>query len=194
MSHSTGIAGGRRTAAEGGRGGARLVAGLLLVLLALVVFAGSRLAADHQHHAYDPQPTPPQAYRLVAGATYQLSTPGGVAALRDAGVTTGSLSCAYRGSDGIRRPMSLASTVDDDRDLNVFATWQAPAAGEFGVSCLGLDRVFIDDAAGSGTDVAGALVVLTTVLGFAGVALCCSGGYARSTVYTTSMPTATKAA
>jgi len=90
--------------------------------------------------------------------------------------------------------MSLASTTDDDRDLNVFATWQAPASGEFGVGCLGLDRVFIDDAAGSGADVAGALVVLTAVLGFAGVALCCSGGYARSTAYTTSMPTATKAA
>ena len=66
----------------------RLGVGVVVMLAAVVVFAGSRLVASGQSHSYDAGATPPQTVRLTAGKQYQLSSPTGVPALQRDGLLT----------------------------------------------------------------------------------------------------------
>ncbi|HEY2043530.1 MAG TPA: hypothetical protein VGH11_12705 [Jatrophihabitans sp.] len=161
---------------------ARFGAGVVVLLLGLVAFGGSRVLAAGQRHAYDKGAIPPATYQLTAGKVYQLSAPGGVAALTKLGLlTTGAaLNCHATDPTGVETQLSIQSTKDDPRDLTEFATFQAASTGPVHISCTGLARVFVDDAADAGTDVAGALMVLATALGVIGVAAVASGGYAMS--------------
>lgn len=160
------------------RGAAGLVAGTVLVLLALVLFAGSRVVAAGQRHAYDPAANPPPAYHLTAGKTYQLSSAQSVAELKRAGLLTG-LDCVATSADGVQTPVTPVSTAEDDRNLHLFATMVAPGTGEFHLSCAGISDVYIDDADNAAPDRSALLVLLSIAAGLLGVIAACSGGYAR---------------
>jgi hypothetical protein len=172
-----------RAARAGPTAAVRLVIGLVLVLFALVLFAASRVITAGQRHAYDPGATPPAIYTLTAGKVYQLSTPGGVPKLTKSGLSLGdnSLSCTASAEDGRENPLSIQSTKNDDRDLTVFATFQAASTGPVHISCVAISKVFVDDADSASRDTAGLLVVLCTGLGVLGVIAVASGGYALST-------------
>jgi hypothetical protein len=161
---------------------ALLIAGVALLLLAMVVFGGSRVLAAGQRHAYDSRATPPATYRLTAGKDYQLSAPGGVAALTKAGllVTGETVNCTSTDSAGVQRPLIIQSTKDDDRDLTEVATFQTDSTGTMHISCAGISKVFVDDADNAAADIAGSLMLLTIVLGVLGVLAAASGGYALS--------------
>ncbi|HEY0166080.1 MAG TPA: hypothetical protein VGB75_03465 [Jatrophihabitans sp.] len=161
-----------------GRGGASLAAGVVLLLLAVLLFAGSRVVAAGQRHAYDPAATPPQTYQLTAGQTYQLSSARSVAELKQAGVLP-NLACFIASGAGAPAPLTLASTTDDDRNLHVFATMVAPATGPARLSCTGIAAVFVDDADDAEPDRSALLVLLSIAAGLLGVIATCSGGYAR---------------
>ena len=167
-------------AAPRDRSGATLVAGVVLLLLALVLFGGSRVVAAGQRHAYDPAANPPPAYRLTAGKTYQLSSAQSVAELKKAGALAGGLECFATSAQGVRTLVPLASTAEDDRNLHQFATLVAPSTGEFHLSCTGIADVFVDDADNAAPDRSAPLVLLSIVAGLLGVIAACSGGYARS--------------
>ena len=77
----------------------------------------------------------------------------------------------------MQNPLAIISTKDDDRDLHVFATFQAPDSGSFHISCTGFAGVFVDDADDSPTDVSAALLILATVLAVVGVVGVLSGAY-----------------
>ena len=160
------------------RSGASLAVGGALLMLALVLFAGSRVVAAGQRHAYDPAANPPPSYHLTAGETYQLSSARSVAELKKAG-TLVDLACYTTSSTGVQTPLTLASTADDDRNLHLFATMVAPSTGEARVSCTGIPDVFIDDADNAAPDRSALLVLLSAVAGLLGVIAVCSGGYAR---------------
>ena len=160
------------------RSGASLAAGAVLLVLALVLFASSRVVAAGQRHAYDPAANPPPAYHLTAGKTYQLSSTRSVAELKQAGTLT-DLACYVTSSTGVQTPVTLASTADDDRNLHHFATLVAPSTGEVRLSCTGIPDVFIDDADNSPPDRSAPLVLLSILAGLLGVIAACSGGYAR---------------
>jgi hypothetical protein len=163
-----------------GRSGARLAVGVALVLMAIVVYAGSQLLAARQRHAYDPGAKPSSTYRLTAGKTYQLSAAGGVSTLTDEQVlgTGVSLACTQAATSGAQDSLKIDSTKDDIRELHVFATFIASKSGSFHISCEGIPEVFLDDADNSAPDRAGALLLLATALGLIGTIAALSGGYA----------------
>jgi len=162
----------------------RLAAGIVLVLLAFLVFGVSRLVEHGQRHAYSKGATPPPTYRLSPGKTYQLSAPGGVKALTAAGVIGTGIepTCLAANDQGVGTPVTIVSVKDDERDLSVFATFQVAQGGDLHVSCEKVAEVFVDDADNAGRDVSAGLVVLSTLTGLAGVVLTLSGAYAIGTL------------
>jgi hypothetical protein len=160
------------------RSGAGLAAGAVLLVLAVVLFGGSRVVAAGQRHAYDPAANPPPAYHLTAGKTYQLSSARSVAELKKAGVLDNP-ACFVTSNTGEQAPVTLASTADDDRNLHLFATMVAPSTGDVHLSCTGIPEVFVDDADNAAPDRSALLVLLSIVAGLLGVIAACSGGYAR---------------
>ena len=159
------------------RSGANLAAGAVLLILALLLFASSRVVAAGQRHAYDPAANPPPAYHLTAGKTYQLSSARSVAELKKAGLLA-ELACFTTSSTGEQTPVTLASTADDDRNLHLFATLVAPSTGEYHLSCTGIPDVFVDNADNAAPDRSALLVLLSIAAGLLGVIAACSGGYA----------------
>lgn len=157
--------------------GSRLVAGIVLVLLAVVLFGASRVVAAGQRHAYDPGASPPASYALSAGTTYQLSSARSVAELKAAGLLS-DLACYSTSATGEQTPLALASTADDDRNLHVFATLVAPSTARVHLSCTGIADVFVDDADNAAPDRGALLLLASMVAGLLGVILACSGGYA----------------
>lgn len=158
---------------------ARLATGILLLLITVVLFAGSRLVAGTQQHSYDPGATPPASYRLVAGKTYQLSSPTGVAALQKAGKLT-RLQCYWSTDGQLMNPLTIVDTLTDERDLQTFGTFTAPETGPFQITCNGINKVFVDDAGNSGADTAALLMLMTIALGVLAVAATVSGAYELS--------------
>lgn len=154
----------------------RLAAGVALILVAVLVYALSRLLAAGQLHSYDPGASPPATARLIAGKQYQLSSPIGVATLRKRGLLD-SLTCTWSSDGQVQYQVNVVATMTDDRDLHTFATVTAPATGRFHISCIGIDRVFIDDAEDSRRDTSAALVLLSALIGVLAVPLAVSGWY-----------------
>lgn len=152
----------------------RLGAGVALMLLTVVIFGAARLVAGD--HAYDPGATPPATVRLTQGKTYQLSTPVGVAALQKQGVLT-SLACTWSADGQQQTPLAIVTTMTDPRNLRQFASVTGPVTGRVGIRCAGIDRVFVDDADGRGTDYSSILILLSIATGVAGVGLAVSGWY-----------------
>ena len=162
-----------------GRGrpaGSRLTAGMALVLFALLVFAGGRVAAPGRDHAYDPGATPPSTYRLTAGRDYQLSTATELTILRRT-VNLAELACVSATGSAEPVPVSVVGTADDDRAQHVFATVQVARSGPQHVTCNGVSEVFIDNADDASFDYTGLTVLLATVIGVLGVVVAVGGGY-----------------
>ncbi|HST49005.1 hypothetical protein [Jatrophihabitans sp.] len=163
---------------SGERAGSQLMAGVVLLVLALVVFGVSRVVAARQQHAYDQGASPPPSYTITAGRTYQLSADRSVAELKQAGLLN-DLACFTTSVTGEQSPLALSSTADDDRNLHLFATFIAPVTGSIAVSCTGIAGVFVDDADNAAPDRSAVLVLLSGGIGVLGVIAACSGGYAR---------------
>jgi len=153
-----------------------------LLLMALLCFAGSRLVAGGQRHAYNAGATPLPTYHLTAGTIYQLSSVGGVQALTQSGVLGSGLapSCFSSSNGGPDSPIAITSTKDDARDLHVFATFSVESSGDFHIRCQGISEVFVDDADNVGFDLAALLMLLSTAFGVLGLAAAVSGGYGLS--------------
>lgn len=157
----------------------RLAIGVMLMLAAAVLFAASRLVASGQLHSYDPGATPAASVQLTAGKQYQLSSPAGVSALQKAGLLT-SLACSWSTDGNLLNPLTITTTLTDDRDLRTFATFNAPSTGRLQIACTGIDKVFVDDSDSSGTDYSATLVLLTVAVGLLGVILAVTGWYQLS--------------
>ena len=157
----------------------RLVLGVLLILVAMVLFGASRLIAGSQRHAYDPHASPPPTYHLTAGKQYQLATSGGMAALAGSGAlaTGSSPSCAATADTGQNDPLTIDAVTSDDRDLHVIATFTAQATGVFHVHCDRIAAVFVDDADDSARDWSAVGVLAAALLGLVGAAMAVSGAY-----------------
>jgi len=166
----------RDTPAGGRDALVRLAVGVVLMLLAVLIYGLSRFLASGQTHSYDAGASPPTTVRLIAGKQYQLSSPVGVATLRKRGQLD-ALSCYWSTDGNLQNPLQVQQTSSDDRDLHIFATVIAPSSGRLQIGCTGIDRVFVDDAEGSGRDVSAAVVLLSVLVGTAGVPVAVSGWY-----------------
>lgn len=162
--------------------GGRLGVGVGLLVLALVLFGGSRLLSNAQLHAYDHDATPAATYHLTAGKTYQLSSATPVKELVQDGLIGDGiqLTCTARSTSGAQSELSIESTKTDDRNLHLFATFRADTTGAVTVVCDGLGAVFVDDADNAEPDYSGLLMLLSIVFGVVGVSLALSGAYALS--------------
>ncbi len=157
--------------------------GVGLILVALVAFGAARLLAGAQHHAYDPGASPRATYHLTAGRTYQLSSVSGVAALKSAGLAGAAgteLQCTVSSTTGVVQQLRLDEVGDDVRSLHVFATFTSPVTGDYRIGCARpatVTDVFVDDAANAGPDYSAGLLLLSSVLGLAGVSAMLGGLY-----------------
>ncbi|HEX4729199.1 MAG TPA: hypothetical protein VH298_15445 [Jatrophihabitans sp.] len=166
----------RRTPSDGRDALVRLATGVVLIMLAVLVYAVSRFLASGQEHSYDAGASPPTTVRLIAGKQYQLSTPVGVSTLRNRGQLD-ALSCYWSEDGNLQNPLQVQETLSDDRDLHTFATVIAPSTGRQQIGCTGIDKVFVDDAEDSGRDTSAAVVLLSVLVGTVGVPLAVSGWY-----------------
>lgn len=154
----------------------RLGIGVLLMLVAALVFAGSRYVAGHQHHAYDPGAAPPASFQLTAGKVYQLSSSTPTKDLIDRG-TLSTLACSWSADGQLDNQLPVTSTLNDERNRFQFALFAAPVSGAVQLSCSDIPAVFVDDADNASPDWSALLLVLATFLGLVGAILAVSGGY-----------------
>lgn len=155
----------------------RLGLGMVLILLAALLLAGSRVVAGHQSHAYDPDASPPAGgFHVTAGRDYQLSASTPVRELIATNVLA-TLSCSFSADGIVDNIVPLTSTLTDDRNRHQFALFTAPITGTITVQCHDIPRVFIDDADNTDPDYAAVLMLLSVVAGLAGGVLAVAGGY-----------------
>lgn len=154
----------------------RLGLGVLLVLLAGVVFACSRFVAAHQHHAYDRGSSPRASYAVTAGKVYQLSSATPTKKLINNG-TLATLACTWSADGQVDNQLPVTSTLNDERNRYQFALFAAPITGSVQVHCTDIPTVFVDDADDASPDWGGALLMLATVIGLIGGILAVSGAY-----------------
>ncbi|GAB2474706.1 hypothetical protein [Jatrophihabitans fulvus] len=133
----------------------RLAVAVLLTVLGLLLWVGSRLIATGGEHSWDPGASAPSSYEFDAGRTYSIAIPGGVGALRDRGLALTDLACTFTPVGGA--PASLALTVESDgtRAVNRLARFAAPQGGRAAVQCPGAGAIFVDDAVDSEPDWSG---------------------------------------
>jgi len=157
-------------------------AAIAIVLLALgVVFAAlHRIADGGESHSYNRGALAPGSVHVTAGNLYEVSTPGGVAGLRQRGLSIQLKTCTYQGA-GAAGTLSLAPLGAGTRTVHAVATFVSPVTGQVSIDCPGLPQgTFIDDADDAIPDPAGLFVLLATVAFTIGAALGLSALYRAS--------------
>lgn len=152
---------------------------MVLVVAGLALGGLYRVVAGTERHAYSPGAQPPSGVHVTDNASYELSVPGGVKALRDHGIDPGRLQCTWSSGGSANQLLQVSPLGADTRATNTVATFTAPFSGEVHVDCAGWGAMFIDDADAAGADAAGWLLLLATVVLTAGAGLGVSALYAR---------------
>lgn len=156
--------------------------GAVVMVIAAVFFAGLyRVADSAEKHSYNVGAVPPTTVKLTAGRTYEISLPGGRAALLARGFSPKDARCSWSpGSSDVWQPLTVTPLSSDLRPTHAIATFVAPVGGRVHIDCAEWGAVYVDDADNSGWDYAGLFVVLTAICLFLAVALGASALYARS--------------
>lgn len=173
-----GDAGGRSAGGRSPGAGAvnrPVLAAWTLVAVGLLLWAAARFESSREHHAYAGGGAAPVPAQVHLGATYRLSVPGGVRALKAVGVDAGTVACTATRTDGATYALRLARESADTKAEDVFASFVSPTTGRVEVTCTGLGAVYLDDADDAGFDVAGLLLVLAVVALAVGLPLLLSG-------------------
>ena len=156
----------------------RLWLGVVLLLIAGAAWLVRAAANSNAAHAWTPDATPPRTVRLMAGEDYTLSTPAGISALADRqGADKPTLRCTATSQSGSAVRLQVTVGQVDRRILHLVGRFRAPFSGPAAISCVGVGRVFVDDADDAAFDTAGLLVVVTVVALVTGGALTLSGIY-----------------
>jgi hypothetical protein len=152
----------------------KAVVAVLLLLGGLVSAATWRFVGASEHQAYSPGATPPAKVHVTINKTYHLAVPGGVGALKAAGVAEiasssgGSsvlgLQCVWsvNGTQGQTLPVS--SETVDTKAVDTVGAFVAPASGMMHIRCDNWGTMFVPDADGHPGDPAGWYLILSIVL------------------------------
>lgn len=160
--------------------GRRLVAGVLLLVLAVLVWAGHVFVAAGGGHSWDAGSQPPATVHLTAGRNYTLSTSGGLGALVAGKASTEpSVRCTYSAAGRASTALPVQPLAYDARITHEIATFTSSVSGDVSVGCADVSAVFVDDADDASPDLAGVLVIVCAVFALGGVALTLSGLAAR---------------
>ena len=151
------------------------VVGVLLLVLGVLCWLASRLASGTENHAYSSSAVAPNSVHVTSGRTYELSYPGGVAALAGQGIDPGSLVCDWSLRGGVRQSLPLVVEGTNTLRRNVVGEFTADTTGDIHIACNGLGAMFVDDADHAPGDPSGWLLLLATVALVLGVPLALSG-------------------
>jgi hypothetical protein len=150
------------------------VLGSLLVVLGITGYVAYRLAAGTESHVFSPGAVPPHTVHVTANHNYQLSYPGGVAALAEQGVDLNSLQCDWMVPGSARQSLPVVPFDGSTEARNAVASFQAVVTGDIHVSCDGLGAMFVDGADNASGDVSGWYLLLSTLALTLGVPLAMS--------------------
>jgi hypothetical protein len=138
-----------------------ILGGVLMAMAALFA-ACYRIADGLGSHSFNAGAQPPAAVRLTAGHLYQLSVPGGMAALRKAGIDPNVPSCTWSSAGTASAVLTVQPLGADNKSIHAVATFVSPVTGRVRVDCGAWGEVFVDDADDAGTDLAGFFVLAAT--------------------------------
>ncbi len=162
----------------------QLWAGILLVVLAVLLWGGRGVLSAGQKHSWDSGATPPATVSLTGGHSYTLSTSGGVVALVERqGSVEPTASCTATDSSGASEELAVATQSDDPRVLHVIGRFTAARDERVSITCEDAGPVFVDDADDAHADRAGTVTLLMIVLFTAGVILSLNGAYRYTEAY-----------
>ena len=156
-----------------------LVGGLVLLFFGLLSWALYGFQAGRENHSYDPHGTPPASVPVEAGHTYWLAVPGGVTALRAAGLDPTAPTCTAAAPGQAPSPLRVTSVVSKDatdtRFINRFGSFVAASSGQLRINCAGIGAVYVDNPAGAAFDWSGFWLVLASLALVVGLPLTLSG-------------------
>lgn len=152
---------------------ARTVAGLALVAVGVLLWAGYHVVARGEAHSYTDGAAPPAYVTLHAGARYTLGYPGGRPAAERQGVSPDALTCTATPRGGAPTRLQVAAEASGTKATTQIASFRAPFGGPARVRCAGLSPVYVDNATG---DPSGYLLVLATIALAVGVPVLLSAG------------------
>ena len=139
------------------------MAGVALLVFAIVCSGGYRLASADEHHSFAASGVPPATSRVTAGATYLLAVPGGMATLARAGLGAAHLQCQWSAPGSGAQFLAVTPLDPGTKATDAVATFLGPYSGPVSVNCLGWGAMFVDDADDAPTDYAGMLLLLATI-------------------------------
>jgi hypothetical protein len=158
--------------------GARPALAAFLLLGGVLFGVFYRVADSSEHHSYNSGALSRFPVHLTLGRQYELSTPGGVEALKKRGISPAAVACTWT-SDGSPEATLGIVSLADGRTTHAFATITGPRTGPVTIVCDGVPALFVDDADDVQGDAAGLFVVLATICLTLGVALLLSLLYQR---------------
>jgi hypothetical protein len=138
------------------------VLGGVLMAMAALFAACYRIAESSGSHSFDPGAQPPAVVRLTEGDMYQLSVPGGPAGLTKAGADPNAPRCTWSSAGVTSAVLAVQPLGADSKAIHAVATFVAPVTGRVRIDCANWGEVFVDDADGAGTDLAGIFVLAAT--------------------------------
>lgn len=144
-----------------------LVGGVALVFVGLVSWVIYGFQAGRENHSYKPHGAPPSAVRVQAGHTYWLAVPGGVSALREAGVDPTALTCTGAAPGQAPGQLQVTPVVSsqspDTRFTNRFGSFVAASSGSLRIQCNDIGAVYVDNPAGAPFDWSGFWLVTASL-------------------------------
>jgi hypothetical protein len=144
-----------------------LAGGMVLVFVGLLSWVLYGYQAGRENHSYKPHGAPPASVRVESGHTYWLAVPGGVTALRAAGLDPTAPTCTAaapgQGPGQLRVTPVVSKDVSDTRFINRFASFVAAASASLRINCTGIGAVYVDNPAGAAFDWSGFWLVLASL-------------------------------
>jgi hypothetical protein len=153
-----------------------LIAGPVVVIVALAVWALFVLQSNKETHSYNHGDNPPPAnVELKKGATYGVALHGGVAREVARGLVPGTLQCTATKQGQAPGPLQVNAEAQGTKATDRIGWFVAEFGGRVHVECAGIGTVFIDNAEDAGFDWSGVWLVLASVLLAIGLPLTLSG-------------------
>ncbi len=149
-----------------------LLAGVGLAVLGAVLLVGQHLAAGYERHSFTDGQPPPRYVDLVAGRTYWLGVPDGVAHEQSLGLPPRVVQCTAVQRDGPETALQVNAERQGTKMINLIGSFRAPVTAAVHITCPGLDEVYVDNVE---SDPSGWLLVIGTAALMIAVPLVLSG-------------------
>jgi hypothetical protein len=152
-----------------------LIAGTVIVLIGLGAWALFAMQNGRERHSYAHGRTPPTYVQLVAGHTYSLAIPGGVAGVAGLGLDISNLRCTAARPGGEPNTLDILPEHADTKAINQIATFSAAFSGRAHIECTGIGFVYVDDAKDASFDWSGLWLLIASAALVVGLPLALSG-------------------